>query len=508
MHINMQPLNILILAPFSPSLETDNPPLIASDPFSLDQSINELTPTLDIDADKSICSSGVVTVSIKKISDLKPQNIHKVCPHLNRISGAVSLLKNGGTEKELKESFPDISALVTFPSGKSSEEKKSSSAIDDILSMVDTGSTADSGIPDVHSVLKQLQTLYAKTLQTVYADKNFRRMESAWRGTALIASQVPSGSKTGLSLTLVPMPSGDSIPVFDVLEQSFEDNPPDIIVLDKSFSNSPHSMAEIERIMDFAESMLAPAFFTLDPTFFQIDNWDQLSKVRFIPALMEGAEYGKWKTLVTKSGAGWLIPCVGEFLTRPAYSESSVGFSEIEYLWASTPFAMGALCAKSAALFGSMTRFNERNNITLSGLDMTEDSNPSPLKISFDRDRLRDLQQAGISTIANEQSRDTVFTTSSVTMDGEPLRFKLFLSRIIGFLIRLSRNQSEDVKDPETDIRDALALFMDLSGLNVPEDLKVTAIQEQNSDIQLEITFTPDSGILDSNGPITFGFTW
>ncbi|WP_291326979.1 hypothetical protein [Desulfovibrio sp. UCD-KL4C] len=45
--------------------------------------------------------------------------------------------------------------------------------------------------------------------------------------------------------------------------------PPDIILIDKEISNSPRAMTKVERVMDFAEAMLAPAIIGMGGDFLE-----------------------------------------------------------------------------------------------------------------------------------------------------------------------------------------------------------------------------------------------
>ncbi len=513
MHIESPVFSILAIGPFSPALETETPPILQVDSFSLDDAVAKLSPTLDIPADKAICPDGVFTVSINRMADFKPKNLSEISTFAKELEDAKDYLKKGGSPENMENLFPRAASLITIsaPSAPLNHEQKSS-AIDDILAMVETPSGQNNSGNNAQGIEEQINSILSKIQQTVFSDNNFRIMESAWRGAQLLAGQVTSGCKTSIKLILVPLSKDNLIPILDQLESKMAETPPDIIIIDKEISNSPRAMAELERVMDFAETMLAPAIIAMGADFFGIQNWDELKTVRYIPALLEGAEYGRWKTLVERSGAGWAMPCIGCIMARPMYKPESgfskTNFTEEKPLWISAPWAIGALCSRSVAEYGQPTRFCDRGSIRLEQLPLTDGPSPSPLKIMLNTERIADFKQAGIIALAGTSGRDHVFVTGAVTVDGGPLKFKMFLSQLTGFLIRLSVNHREEIQDIPHDLTKAISLFIQSIGLPSPQDLQITTHNNNDGATSLEITFTPDREILSTNGPITFGFNW
>ncbi|WP_027722030.1 type VI secretion system contractile sheath domain-containing protein [Maridesulfovibrio zosterae] len=514
MNITQLPFCVLALAPFSPSLETDTPPVIRADTLSLNDAVAQLSPNIDIPIDKSICPDANIAISIKSMADFKPKNISKKTAFLKELTKAADYIKKGGAATDLNSKFPRIAQLIDIPAASpSGAAAAKTSAIEDILSMVDSGTDSGTGSRSGNqSVISQIDSLHAKILQTIFSNPVFRSMESAWRGAQLLAMQAPSGTIPTVNLILVPLSDANCLPVFDQLETLLADTPPDLIVIDRSLSNSPRSMVELERIMTFAESMMAPAAVALGPQFFEISDWQELKSVRFIPGLLEGAEYGRWKTLVEMSGAGWTVPCVDSVMARPLYQPESGfsprSFSETDPLWINAPWAIAALCVRSIAMHRRPTRFADRGSVRLEERPMTAGSEPSPLEMLPGTDRLADFKQAGIIALAGTKGRDQVFVTADITMDGGPLRFRLFLSQLINFLIHLSTVKRDEIENLESDLRTAISLFIQNMGLPEPDDLKVSAKEDTGTFIPLEISFSAASEILSGQSSFSFGFNW
>ncbi|WP_421899615.1 type VI secretion system contractile sheath domain-containing protein [Maridesulfovibrio sp.] len=482
MHIELPPFKILVLAPFSPTLETDNPPRITTDPFSIDQALAELNPSLDISLDRNQFPAASINISISRMADFRPKNISRT-PEFKNI-----------TSQMLEDSPPPKQITP-----------KESAVLDDILSMVDSGQPEQSTTrPDLHERPK------SELLQAIFADPAFRRMEAAWRGLELLARQVPSGSMGSVEFMLVPISENNLIPVLDKLDGELADSPPELILLDHSLNNSPRSMETLEKVMDFAESMLAPAMVAFGPQFFELENWAEADKLPFIPSLLEGAEYGRWKTLRQQPAAGWIMGCTGFIMARgmhtPEAGYEQTSLSERGPLWANSVWGAAALCARSLSGYGRGTIFADHSSTRLEGLPIAEGPKPSPISPPLGTERIKDFRQAGINILAF--NGDQAFLLGATTIDGGPVNLRLYLSRLIHFLILLSTDKRKKFTDLEPQLIEALSLFLQQQGYPLPQDLNIKKGEPSGETIPLNISITPGPEILPGNVPISFGFNW
>lgn len=504
MRIETPDLAVLALARFSPALDTDAPPVITVDAQSLDDALAQLAPSLDIPVDTSLHPDGTFNVTVTAMAGFRPRSLAGGTPYLKTVRQARDYVASGGDPADLRAKFPTVAGLVTIPSpADQSGGAAKESAIDDILSMVDSGSDSGGTIPS-GSVPAQLDALADRLTAAILADPDFRTMEAAWRGAQRLCRQLPSGSPSGLQLTLVPLPQSDPAPVLDRLEAALADTPPDVVVLDHALRNTAAHMGLLERLMAFGEAMLAPCFVQAGPGFLELSDWSDLSRAGFVPGKLEGAEYGRWKTLRERSGAGWVTVCVGDMLARPSHTEPA----EADLLWTGAPWAMACLCARSVAVHGRTTRMADRGTVRIDELDLTRGSDPAPLTPMLDSEHRADFKAAGLQPLAAAPGRDQAFLTSAVTMDGGPLVFRLFLSQLTGFLVRMAAHRRDEIAAVETDLAKAITLFIQSLGLPDPGEVRVSAHDEQDGMIPLEITLTPDKEILPGGQPFTFGFGW
>ncbi|TIH15871.1 hypothetical protein D0S45_09830 [Marinifilum sp. JC120] len=486
MHIELPPFNILILGYFSPALETDNPPCIKADPSSLDQALAKLQPTLDIPLDRNKFPAASINISISRLADFRPKNI-------SRTSAFKAIL--------------DQMAKDNPPSEQSTgSNQRYSALLDDIMSMVDSEQSEQ----HPPSTTSQHDRPKSELLKAIFADPAFRIMEAAWRGLELLGRQVPSGSKTSVEFMLVPITENNLLPVLDKLDEELEASPPDLILLDHGLSNTPRSMEILERIMNFAESMLAPAMVAFGPKFLELQNWAEADKLPFIPALLEGPEYGRWKTLRQQPSAGWIMGCAGSIMGRTMHGPEAgfdhTSLSERGPLWVNSVWSAAALCARSLFKYGRITLFADHSSVRLEGLPLAEGPKPSPVNPPLGTERIKDFRQAGINTLAF--NGDQAFLLGAISMDGSPMNLRLYLSRLIHFLILLSSEKRKEFSEIESQLTEAVSLFLQKQGYPEPQNLSIKKGEPSGETIPLEISLSPGTEILPGNAPISFGFNW
>lgn len=519
--ISPSPYHVLVLAPFSPELKTDRPPLLHTDTFSLNAALAELAPSLNIPVNTALCPDGLLSIRITRMGDFKPAACIRQTTFLSDLAAARDFIAGGGSPSSLATAFPAVARVITIsaPHGRPSQQT-TNDVLDDLLSMVDNGATPSNATADNNSVIRQIDSLIGRLLQAVFSDHNFRRMEAAWRGAELLCRQIPSGTNTSVHLHLMPLPEGNCLPLFDLLETALADNPPDLALIDMPLANTPRDMTVLERIMAFGETMLTPVAIPLTPQFLGIPDWSRLHSVQFIPSLLEGAGYARWKTLARSSAAGWAIPCVNGITARPLHQPEAgyewTGGSETTALFIHAAFALGALCLQSVARYGRPTRFADKDSVRLDNLALVHAAMPglppSPLEVILGTDRLREITQAHLLPLAGTAGKDHAFAAGAVAMDGGSIRLRLFLSQLTGFLIRLAATGRDEVGNATADLAailtDAIGQFIQTLGLPIPNDLRVTVQDAQDGSVPLSIALTPAAEILSGGQPIQFGFRW
>ncbi len=484
-------LLILAMAPFSPTLEKGIPPLYATDAASLDAALAELAPTLDMALDKGLCPEGFLRLTVRSLSDFRPERLVMLSPLLAELEAARGEAATGAPPEALARRFPLAYRAAGMPAPSPGRpQDRGDALLDELLGMVDTGSTAGAEPPDLAA---RFGGHKEALLRAIRADQAFQRLEAAWNGAGLLLKQLSPGSVGTVRLALLPLPAGDVLPAFDMAEELLAGQSPDLVLLDLPLVNTPRGMAVLERAMDLAESLLAPLALPIGPGFLGLGGWEGLRDARYVPALLENPEYARWRTLRTRSGAGWLALCA-----FPAGG----GAEERGAAW-----LFGALCARSMATHGRPFRFDDPDSARLAGLQDFSARHTSGGS-GPDMARLEEFARAGMLPLRAGPDGGSVQAVGASAMDGGPLRPRLLLSMLAGLLIRLADGPREDVADIPGALVQALADFFLRMGLPVPDDLEVTAGTPREGATPLTISFTPDAEIHPGRGRVTFGFNW
>ena len=145
------------------------------------------------------------------------------------------------------------------------------------------------------------------------------------------------------------------------------------------------------------------------------------------------------------------------------------------------------------------------------------DDTASPTEAVLPDDRIRQFVEIGITPLAGAPGQDTAFMPKTAVASGESLLSQMFLSRIIGFLIRLREayEQSDRETEPISFVTEALMAFFEATGQEPPDDLWVAVgacpeghRQEEEATLPLDITFTPPKAVSPDSRKLAFTFSW
>ena len=237
--------------------------------------------------------------------------------------------------------------------------------------------------------------------------------------------------------------------------------------MDHAFDNTPPSVDLLEKVMDAASTLLAPAVVWLGPRFFRIQDWSKLSTLGYLNHYLEDAAYAKWRKLKENPGSDWLAMTVNRFLVRDPYGETNpprtANFEEQTPLWISPVWGLGTLVAKSVAAWGWPTRFTDYRHISLDDLAVlaVKDGGAVSTETVFSEDRILQFTEAGIIPLAGILRKDSAIMPKEALLSGGSLKFQLFFNRIVSFFFGLRERMGAE--GAETDLGQTLeAAFSEL----------------------------------------------
>lgn len=510
---------VLGLAPFAPAPESGyRPRLTVADPADLDAAVKAVAPGFYIPLPANLCPASGIDLRINSLKDFHPDELIKTAPYLRQLREAAVLIRQsldqgaGAIEiYDRLQAFPDLPVQISRPAAAPAASAPSTSALDDLLSMVAAPSAPASpsgGDARPEQWASELEATLASILFRVVSDENFRRAETAWRGLELLCRQ--AGDDGRIALALCPSSEAVLAETLEALKEGLPDSP-SLVVADFGFDNTTRSFDLLRQLAEFGETMLAPVVTGIGPRFFGIKTWDEVDKLPFLPHLLDNAAWAKWRKLRKEGAADWLVAAANRIPSRPAFGKknpAAVEFAEAETPWTGAAWVPAALMVKRAAETGWPTRFDDRR-CRLSGLPASSGSDgPVYSEARFSEERVRQLAEIGVTPIAAEDGE--ALAVGAVTAAGNPANYQLALSRVIGLILWLRGQGGDgDTEGIAGGLRAALSKLWQAAGASLPEETEVAAFEDDvRGGIAVRVAVTPGKEILPSPQVIELTLNW
>lgn len=526
MDIPYIPFKILALAPFRPQDEgpwTHGP--VRIDKTNIDQVIGDLNLSLKIPLPRDLCKSGEITLSIKSHKDFHPDNLIKNNPFLKNILEAKQFIEEGKSKglsneditSHLQE-WPDLPIKLTIKHQKT--ESPPASPIDNILNMVALSEEGPRSSDQFSPVISQIEAILQNILTHIFSNSEFRYLESTWQGLVLLIKQGGFDGESALvesALNIVPVSVDTLEETLNKIMASLIIDIPSLIIIDLPFDNSPRSIELLQKVADFSETLLSPTICWIAPSFFHLENWEQMNKLPYIPHYLEEPSYAKWRRLKATQSAKWLALACNPFLVRYPYGPDNVPnlvrFHESKLTWVSPVWGLACLIGRSLAITGWPTRFTEWKNIRIKDLALhPEKGNKSfPTEISFTEDRMYQFTKAGIIPLMSMPNQDIVFAPSEATIAGGSLCYQLFVSRITHLFLWCKDNFKEDMAPDELEerLKKAFSMFWEKTELEKPEYIEISAKKpDPVKPILVKLKIQPSRQVLLSGKNVEMEFLW
>lgn len=522
MQLPSMPFKILALAPFR--LNDDIPwtqPPVPIENMDSDTVMDKLGISYYFSIPTDLCPAGGLDIYFSKLKDFHPDSLIQNNSFLSHLLEAKNYLtatktkslsvseKNEGLKK-----WPDL-PLIQIKSEKKDSKPHSTVTVDNILNMVALPGESPGSSPKLQNESAQIDSILQQVLSHIFTNEKFRTSETAWRGLKLLLQQ--SAGDREIRLEIVPVTLNTLEETLVNLTTNLVNNLPSLILIDLPFDNSSFCIGLLDKIARFAETLLVPAMVWINPKFMQINSWNNLNKLPFIPHYLEEQVFAKWRRLKNQSAANWLTVTCNRFLTRYPYGSDNkprkFQFYEHLRLWTGPVWAVSCLIAQSFTKTGWPTRFTDWQGIKIEdlALDTESSTSPIPTEVSFTKDRIDQFRRAGIMPLATILNKDIAFTPLETTVGGASLGYQLFVSRITQFILWCQDNLPKDLAGTELEdrLRQAFSMFLGKSGHAGPENLEISVGRPKpDKQIPLRIDLQPSRKILPSGENIVFEFSW
>ena len=517
------PFKILALAPFcGQDCPVWEKAPVRVDPKDLDQVIEDIKPSCSISIPHNLCSNEAIELTFRKLKDFHPdslvQNNHALQNLWEAKAWIEQVLKKNLAPQEINtrlERWPNLPP-IKVQIAPQKPPTVSPNAVDRILNMVALPNEQPKHSPESQDAIQQIESVLKQILEIIFSDETFRMLDSSWRGLNLLLRQIHRGNSY-LKIEIAPVSFNSLNETLAALITEVIDELPSLILVSLDFDNSPRSLDLLERIGQFAETLMVPAITCIRPAFFHIESWKDIKKLGFLPHYLEESPYARWQSLKRAPSSDWLAVTCNRFLLRYQYGKDnkprSIPFEEQKPLWINPVWALGSLICHSFVDIGWPTRFTDWQHIHIEDLPLNtkEQGTPLPTEVSFDRNRIDQFIRSGIIPIAAAQGKDVAFVPDEITVGDTSLRFQLLLSRITQLVLWCRDHFEKGLKgaDLEEELGKAFNSFWEKSGHLGPESLEISAGQpDQENIIPVRIMVKPCRDILPSQKQVELNFRW
>jgi len=472
---NIPAYKILALGPFAPVPDGKfKPGFVKLDLYSIDEAVKTIAPVLYVPIPLELCSEGALTLKFDNIKDFKPEAIKK-----------------------------NNSFFKTLPTGKPKNLKtdnKNDTAIDNILSMVDTSDMSSGHQDEPAGSVGNDKTL----MQEIFSNSKFKKTESAWRGIQTLVKQAKIKGFNKLSVSISSISDNSLKQMLDVIKALPQDEIPNLILIDLEFDNTLPCIERLENVIGFADEMMIPVCVSISPGFFRLDDFIQLDKLQYLKNHLEDVSYVKFKKLQKLAGASWVIATCNDFAVRDANE------FETQPLGASPVWAFGALCAKAVNDTGWPMKFTRYDKYYLENLPMfnQDQKDTSSAAALFSDERIIQLAETGITAVVGPRAKDFIIIPKESALSCDSIKFQMFFNRIIESIINIKEKKKNSGLSPEDCIKEALTDIFTKTGHDRPKNIlikKSDNFQEQNS---FFISFVPPGSVFLGLNVIEFSFIW
>ena len=515
------PFRILALTPVVPQQKVAwTRPAVPVKRGELDQAVAACGLSFPVSVPADLRRDGWLAVDIRRFKDFHPDGLAAVQPDLAALVEARDFVRDAAARgisteavHERLRGIPNLPVAMKDPAPPKAPPEKST--IDDILSKVALPEGASAPAAETRTIITQIEAVLQAILRHVFSDKEFRSLESAWRGVQTLLHQgIGDGD---IELELVPVTMETLEETLGRLTLTCADNLPSLVLIDLPFDKTPYRVELLEKVAIFAETLLAPAVCCGSPGVLGLGSWEELSKLPYLPNVLDEPEFAKWRRLQGLPAARWVAVACNSFLARLPYGPdnkpSKVRFDEPEGLFVSPVWAVGALIAQSIRKHGWPTRFTEWPKNRLENLPLRdyERGHKIPTETTIGEDRLMQFTKAGFTPLASALDKDIAFTPAEATLARGSLRYQLLLSRIAGLLLWCRENLPADLGGAslEESVRQAFNAFWEKTGHAAPAGLRVTATPGTGGKAGvLRVVIDPSREVLPTGERIELEIPW
>lgn len=239
------------------------------------------------------------------------------------------------------------------------------------------GSSPDAKISAglVDQIIADLDDKISDQVNAVLHDKDFQKLESAWRGLKFLVDRTDfrqnikvefiNASKEDLLADFEDAPEVTKVGLYKHVYTAeygqFGGQPVGVILANYDFGPGPQDIQLLNFVSRVAAIAHSPFIAAADKTFFGIESWEELPNLKDLKFIFEMPQYAKWRGFRENEDARYVGLTLPRFLLRVPYGPETVpvkSFSFVEkingiddFCWGNTAFAFGSRLSDSFAKY-------------------------------------------------------------------------------------------------------------------------------------------------------------
>jgi type VI secretion system protein ImpC len=227
----------------------------------------------------------------------------------------------------------------------------------------------------IDALIAKIDASVSQQVDVILHHNTFQKMESAWRGLKYVIDHVDF--RENIKVDMINMSQEDLANDFDDAPEisksglykvvytseygQFGGEPYGAIVGQYDFTHRGADIKLLQNIAAVSAVSHAPFLAAASPTFFGVDQIDELPNLKDVKAIFEGQLYAKWRSFRSSEDARYVGLTLPKFLLRAPYDPAdnpARGFEykeevkdHSEYVWGNSAYAMATRLADSFAKY-------------------------------------------------------------------------------------------------------------------------------------------------------------
>ncbi len=227
----------------------------------------------------------------------------------------------------------------------------------------------------VDEMVAEVDKKLSSMVNAIMHNEKFQKLESSWRSLKYLVDktdfrennkiEIINVSKEDLLDDFEDSPevvrSGLYKQVYTAEFGQFGGEPVGAIIADYDFGPGPQDMKLLQYVASVSTMAHAPFIAAADKKFFGLESWEDMSNLKDIHGIFEGAQYAKWRSFRQSDDARSVGLTLPRFLLRLPFGQETIptksfNFQEDakhsdEFCWGNAAFAMAARLTDSFAKY-------------------------------------------------------------------------------------------------------------------------------------------------------------